>query len=242
MTQRANPKDVLAIFAKHYKKFRDLKNFPILERLVLLIIGREMDSSAAEKSLENLKSDFVDWNEMRLGRIDDIKTAMKEMGAPDSDLRALHLREMLGKVFTERHMLDAEFLRTEDKEKRAAFLAGLPGLDFAQCQALEASILGEADDVPFSLQVQRVCQRLGWIPKGSSVAVTKAKKMLFEFSEGDTVNITYGLARVGEEVCHTHNPECARCLLHGVCPTGKQILSGKHHADSSHEKQSSHEK
>jgi endonuclease III len=230
MTQRANPSDVLAAFAKHFKKFRDLRQVPVLERLVLLIVGREVAMDAADACLENLKRDFVDWNEVRLGRIDDIKTAMRVTGATDTDLRALHLREMLGKVFTERHMLDADFLLTEEREKRATFLAGLPGLDYPQCQALEASLVADAGDIPLSSQAQRVSQRLGWIPKGSSVAVTKAKKTLLESGNGDPINLTYGLVRIGEEHCHSHNPDCPRCPLNHVCPAAKtgNDAGGKH--------------
>lgn len=230
MTPRAQSSDVLSALVKRYKKLGDLKDHPVLERLVLLVIGREVSFAGAMASLENLKKNFVDWNEVRLGRIDDIKTAMRPAGAPDADLRALHLREMLGKVFTERHMLDAEFLLTEDREKRAAFLAGLPGLDFAQAQALEASILAPTGEIPLTSQVQRVAQRLGWLPKGSAIAVTKARKALLDHAQGDPVNLTYGLVRVAEEHCHTHHPDCPACPLAQLCPAAKAIAGAQREA------------
>jgi endonuclease III len=223
MTHRANPNEVLSLLHKHFKKYRDFKNVPILERLVLLIVGREVSSAGADACLECLKKDFVDWNEVRLARVDDMKSCMAELGAPDADLRGLKLREMLGKVFTERHMLDAEFIRDEEREKRTAFLAGLPGLDYAQCQALEASLLAEREDVPFSSQIQRVTQRLGWLPKGKDISIAKAKKTLADIADGDTVNLVYGLVRIAEDHCHPRNPDCPRCPLHSVCPTAKSL-------------------
>lgn len=223
MSQRANPNEVLAIFAKHYKKFRDFKDVSVFHRLVLLVIGREVSAPAADTALRRIEENFVDWNEVRLARIDELKTAMRDIGAADLDSRALRLREMLGKVFTERHMLDAEFLREEDREKRAAFLAGIPGLDYAQCQTLEASLLAEKQDIPVSSQAQRVAQRLGWLPKGKDAAIAKVKAALLEAARGDSVNLTYGLVRIAEDFCHARNPECPRCPLHGLCPAAKQF-------------------
>lgn len=222
MTSRANPSDVLALLAKHYGKYRDFKDVSMLERLIILVLGREALAEKVDVVLQKLKSDFTDWNEIRLARIDDTRLIISHAGVPDSESRALRMREMLSKVFTERHMLDAEFLREEDKDKRAAFLAGLPGMDYPMVQALECSLAVEKQDFPLSSHVTRVGQRLNWIPKGKDFAITKAKKTFTDIAEGDTVNLTYGLVRVAEDHCHLRTPDCPGCILNAVCPTAKK--------------------
>lgn len=223
MTSRANPSDVLAAFAVHYKKYRDFKEVPILERLILLVIGRETDPAKVEPVLEKLKTKFVDWNEVRLARIEDIRNIIALAGVPDAESRALRLRELLSKVFTERHMLSAEFLRDEDnKENRAGFLAGLPGMDYPMVQAVECSLQLEKDEFPLSNHMQRVAQRLNWIARGNAFTVTKAKKTLEDIANGDLVNLTYAMVRVGEDYCHSRSPECPNCFLTTLCPTGKK--------------------
>lgn len=227
MTSRANSGEVLAVFAKHYKKYRDFREVPMLERLILLIVGCEATPEKVDVVVSKLKSQFVDWNELRLARIDDTRSIIGEAGVSDPESRALRMREMLSKLFTERHMLDAEFLREEDREKRADFLSGLPGLDFAMVQALECSILVdkgliEKGEFPLPTQIQRVGQRLGWLPKGKDLSVVKARKTLSDLCDNDAVNLTYALVRVAEDHCHPRNPACPSCPLHSVCPTGRR--------------------
>lgn len=194
----------------------------MLERLILLILGRETPAEKVDAALQRLKTEFVDWNEVRLARIDDTQSILAQAGIPEAPSRALRVREMLSKVFTERHMLDAEFLREEDKDKRATFLAGLPGIDYPMVQALECSLLLEKQEYPLSPHVTRVGQRLGWLPKGKDLAITKAKKTLIELSEGDPVNLTYSLVRVAEEYCHAKTPNCPSCILSSLCPSSKK--------------------
>ncbi|MBI3819925.1 MAG: hypothetical protein HY286_14605 [Planctomycetes bacterium] len=224
MTSRANPSDVLALLAKHYQKYRCFKDTPMLERLILLILGREAPHEKVDIVLQKLKDVFVDWNELRLGRIEDMRAIIAESGVSDPESRALRLREMLSKLFTERHMLDAEFLREEDKEKRSTFLAGLPGIDYAMVQAIECSLqyYKTEPDIALSNHLTRVAQRLQWLPKGKELLVSKAKKTLLDISEGDPVNLAYGLVRVAEEYCHSRTPECPNCILSSVCPTSKK--------------------
>ncbi|MFN0206844.1 MAG: hypothetical protein ACKVS6_11110 [Planctomycetota bacterium] len=224
MTSRANPSEVLAAFAAHYKKYRDFKEVPILERLILLVIGRETDPEKMDPVLDKLKSDFVDWNEVRLARIDDIRNLISAAGVPDPESRGLRLRELLSKVFTERHMLSAEFLRDEDnKENRAGFLAGLPGMDYPMVQALECSLQLEKNEFPLSNHAQRVGQRLNWFARGNAFTVTKAKKTMEDIADGDLVNLTYAMVRVAEDYCHSRSPNCPSCFLITLCPTGKKF-------------------
>ena len=230
MTSRANPSDVLAIFAKTFKKFRAFKGMPLLERLVHLLVGKDVPAAKADAVLDRLKKEWVDWNEVRLARIDDVRTIVATTGAPNPEVRAIRLRDLLTKVFTERHALDVEHLRAAEEkdrpkkqEERTLFLAGLPGLDFAQLQAFEASVAEEAGDIPVSPQAIRVAQRLGWI---AAVGGAKAKKVLLDAADGDPVNLTYGLVRIAEEHCFPRNPSCPTCPLNVVCPTGKRVLRG----------------
>ena len=70
---------------------------------------------------------------------------------------------MLNKIFSDRHILDLEFLREEDREKRAAFLAGLPGLDFPSLQAFEASLLEEKGEIPLTERIPKAPLSRSWI-------------------------------------------------------------------------------
>lgn len=219
MPAKARPSEVLAALAKAYKKIGSMQGVPLLERLVMILVGRDVTWAKVSPAVERLKKGYVDWNEVRLARVDDLRAILDAAGAKDSEVRSIHLREMLSKVFTDRHALDAEFLAEEDREKRAAFMAGLPGIDFAQAQAFEASIAAEKDDVPITPQILRVATRLGWL--GKSTPVAKAKKVLADAAHGDTVSLTYGLVRIAEEVCHVRNPECPQCPLQHTCPVGR---------------------
>jgi endonuclease III len=219
MASRANPNDVLGIFSRTFRKFRSMHGLPLLERLLYLLLGRDVPAAKVDPVLERLKKEYVDWNEVRLARVDDLREIIASTGAPDAELRAIRLRDLLTKVFTDRHALDVEFLRDEDRDKRTLFLASLPGLHFAQAQAFEASLAQEKDDIPVSPHALRVAQRLGWV-RGS--AVTKAKKILSEIGGSDPVNLVYGLVRIAEDTCFVRHPNCPACPLQPVCPVGRK--------------------
>ncbi len=221
MSSRASSTEVLAIFAKTYKKYRGFQGVPLLERLVLILLGRDLAPTKADPVLEKIKKEFVNWNEARLARVEDLRRIIAQSGAPDAAHRAMLLRELLSKVFVRRHALEADFLRDEDKDARAEFLSGLPGLDYAQCQAFEASLQDEKGEIPVTPHAQRVAQRLGWLPKGSP-PLMKSRKVLTDAAHGDPVNLIYGLVKVGEDYCHSRTPDCPRCPLQAVCPTGKK--------------------
>src|SRR5262245_41274050 len=125
MVQRAKPGEVRSALAKAYRKYGSMDGASLLERLVMFLVGRDVAWQKVSPAVERIKRRYVDWNEVRIARVDDLREILQMTGAKDPEVRSIHLREMLTKVFTDRHALDAEFLADADREKRASFMAGL---------------------------------------------------------------------------------------------------------------------
>ena len=79
------------------------------------------------------------------------------------------------------------------------------------------------DVFPVDVNVLRIAERLGAIPKG--LDHTKAQEALARIApDGRSKELHIGLIVHGRLVCTPRNPKCGICPLLAQCPTGKNEL------------------
>lgn len=131
---------------------------PVLEHLLLGVCLEDADLPAAETVLERLKTDFHDWNEVRVSSVPELHEATK--GLPHREEKALRIKKVLQSLFESTYTFDLEELRRKPLGQAAKRLSKLQGVSpFAIAYTVQVALGGHA--IPVDEGVARLMVRLG---------------------------------------------------------------------------------
>lgn len=195
-----------------------------LEQLILLLLSQGVDVKKARTAMRRLRSEYVDWNEVRVTGVYELQGVLKPLGTRRALARAQQLQELLDTVYNRFNKLNLDFLYnpgsdpelTRKKERFHGYLA-----DRSPALAAMMTIHGsQRSDLAVGAGIPKVVQRFGWID-GKSATVPKARKALQELvDEKERVGVQWRLYLLLEETCRPRDPLCPECNLRRVCPTG----------------------
>jgi endonuclease III len=97
------------------------------EALICGIIHERMNGSAAQRALRGLRSSFVDWNDLRVSRVEEVVEALGE-DTPASRAAALSLTTALKDIFDEYHKISLQALKTQGKRPARQCLERFEGV------------------------------------------------------------------------------------------------------------------
>ncbi|MBZ0136646.1 MAG: hypothetical protein K8I27_09765 [Planctomycetes bacterium] len=89
----------LAKWKKDYSKALDSDNSSPVSHLCLTILMRNNNITNATKACNILRERFVDWNEIRVSPIAEVRDALEEVQCPNAEQKAYALRRFLRDVF-----------------------------------------------------------------------------------------------------------------------------------------------
>jgi endonuclease III len=131
------------------------------EALICGIINERMSESAAQKAIREIKSAFVDWNDLRVSRVEEIVEALGEDTAA-SRAAALALTSALRGVFDEYHRISLLALKKLGKRPARQGLEKLEGASrFVVNYCLLTSL--QAHAIPLTDQMVEYLRRNGVI-------------------------------------------------------------------------------
>lgn len=102
----------LKVVKKHFKPTAPPKDRTVLEYLIIACCGENSPQDAADKVFAALRSDYFDWNEVRVSTLRELAEAMKPLNDPEE--AATRLKRVLQSVFETHYTFDLEPMRKQN--------------------------------------------------------------------------------------------------------------------------------
>jgi endonuclease-3 len=200
---------------------------PPLEQLVLGLLGEQTSERKAEQGLRRLRTDFVDFNEVRVTRPHEVAKAIQMVAEPH--LKAWRIVRVLRQVFLRHGQVDLDFLSRLPLDQARGLLEQLDGVDARTVATVVLLSLG-GNALPADAAVVRLSKRIGLVPRGWSAE--QVQQALEEAVPPGDKSVFYRLMLVhGEKVCLVKTTRCAACALRHSCESSRvrpqRAASGK---------------
>ena len=115
-----------------------------IEALIYGVVSERLSESAAKKAMKGFRETFVDWNDLRVSRAEEIVEVLREDTANSRDT-ASSLTMVLRAVFDEYHALDLHALKKIGKRPAKKMIEDLEGADhFAVSYCMLTALQGHA--------------------------------------------------------------------------------------------------
>ena len=208
-----------ALLKKHYDPLPEPEKRPVLEHLLYAICREGSTREQADKAFHNLKSNFFDWNEVRVSSPHELEDALS--GLPNAEERAKRLIGILQELFESTFSFDMDDLDKKKGLKEAAkALSRMNDVnDYAVAWVVQQALGGHA--VPLDAPTLRVLQRLG-VVDGDPEDLEHLRgsvEHLIPKARGPVFSETISMA--ARDFCWEDAPNCAACPLTRECPTGQ---------------------
>jgi endonuclease III len=99
-----------------------------IEALVYGVVSERISETATQRAMKGFRDTFVDWNDLRVSRVEEIVEVLREDTAA-SRATAFALTTALRAVFDEYHTLSLQNLKKIGKRPAKQALEGLDGMD-----------------------------------------------------------------------------------------------------------------
>lgn len=191
----------------------------LLEIGFLCVLYRRLSESAAEKTLQALRSTFPDWNELRVSQGQEFQHLVQTKSAELAMQVTREVREYLQEIYQKIHGFNLDVIKG-DVAEAARFASHLPFLGASAGHYL--LLLANPGELPISPAVVRTLDRLGIFKRTSSIKKAQAG---IEGSVPESMRRDFAirLGFVVEKWCDAKKPLCWECPLVGGCPHGKKV-------------------
>src|SRR2546425_7790879 len=88
---------IIPLLKKKYESPAHREPLPVLEHLILGILSDGTTTTKADAAFQRLKTQYFDWNEVRVSAVVELQEALKEL--PDAEQRAVRLKGCLRHLF-----------------------------------------------------------------------------------------------------------------------------------------------
>lgn len=211
-----------AVYGSGIKYFHDLD--PLSEAVSALLSHRTKNSNSA-KAFANLSHTFGSWEAVRDAPIDAVQAAITPCTWPEQ--KAPRIQQVL-RIITERHgSLSLDFLAHMEVRLARQWLEELPGVGPKTSAAIMSFSTLRAKALPVDSHHFRVAVRLSIID--AKIGEAKANRVLENllpphFTAQEVYDNHQVMMLHGQRLCFHYHPDCTRCVLLDLCPTGKTIL------------------
>jgi endonuclease III len=185
---------------------------PALEELMMGILTSGMSERRANAALTTLAGSFVDWNEMRIGDVNEIAGRIGEV--ENAAHLARCIRFVLQRVYDIHNEMSLEFLQDKSSREAVRLVAQIEG--FPESAVARATLLSmQHESIPLTPGVVNVCRRLALIEDGNDHRLDKhmPREKLYEFH--------WLVTRHAQAVCLADEPLCEECVLRVDCRAGR---------------------
>lgn len=102
----------LKVVKKHFKPAAPPKDRTVLDHLIVACCVENSPQDAADKVFDSLKTDYFDWNEVRVSTLRELADVMKPLNDPEES--ATRLKRVLQSVFETHYSYDLEPMRKQN--------------------------------------------------------------------------------------------------------------------------------
>jgi len=207
-----------SLLAKHYK----LPDPPpakedLVDRIVATVLWLDAPPSRAERAFEELRDEFVDWNELRVTVTTDIGRVLEGCGLPA--IKGAILKRILGRAVEDFFCFDFARLFEKPREEIKKWWMGIQGVPHDYAAAILYYVY-DYDRVLVGPDIARLIRRLGLVAEDTRPEEIE-KRMVGVMPARDALEIYSALRQHARTVCKPEDYDCTACVLLGECVTGK---------------------
>ena len=198
-----------------------------LDELVSSLLSHRTRNSESNAAYKELRARFADWIAVRDAPTADVQDAIKTCNWPEQ--KAPRIQQIL-RLVTERRggELTLDFLEFLTVREARDWLEELPGVGPKTSAAVLIFSRLRRRALPVDSHHHRVAQRLGLIPTSLDVGPAHAvlEEMLPPEWDAQKVYDDHEILMFhGQRCCFFRGPECERCVLLDLCPSGQERLT-----------------
>ena len=210
------------VYGKGIKYFHDLDP---LSELVSSLLSHRTKNKDSGKAYDNLVEQFGSWEAVRDAPTDEVQLAIRPCTWPEQ--KAPRLQQVLRMITQRNGILSLDNLSGMSITEAREWLEELPGVGPKTSAAVLSFSTMRGKALPVDSHHFRVAVRLGIIDK--KIGEAKAHEVLeallpADFTAQDVYDNHQLMMLHGQKCCYHFHPDCERCVLLDICPTGKEIL------------------
>jgi endonuclease III len=207
--------DVQALLKKRYKLGPAVEKMTILEAVVYGICHEDSTREQANQALSRFKDGFFDWNEV--SSLEEIQGVLA--GMTDAEGRAFRIRRFLRQMFEKTYGFNLDPLTKKPQKESIKALEEYDAMasDYVLATVIRLALGGHA--IPVDSACFRVFLRLDVAEESSDPPTLRGileravpKNRGSEFSDL--------IEELAHDTCIEGEPDCPRCELRKLCPTG----------------------
>ena len=193
-----------------------------LSELVSSLLSHRTKNADSGRAFKQLRERFPNWESVCNAPTAQVQEAIAPCTWPEQ--KAPRLQSILRQIRDERGELTLDFLQDFSPQDARAWLERLPGVGPKTSAAVLLFSRLRVAALPVDSHHHRVAQRLGLISLTVSVGPSHAilaAQLPPEWNAQQVYDNHEVLMLHGQRVCHFHNPQCRRCVVLDLCPTGQ---------------------
>ena len=179
-----------------------------LDQLILEVIAGQVSRRRAAQTLQILRDEFVDWNEVRVSRDRELAKTADAVGLTDE--QAGRLRTTLTALFDRTNVLSLDHLRGKPHHEVDA-LMGTLGVS-QQAAAATAFLTLELNVLALAPGVLRVLERLGAVVPAASEDEA-LEELGLVVAAAERADFYWLFAAHARGTCRDRTPGCSQCVL-----------------------------
>ena len=214
---------VHGLLKKRYKLEPRPERMSVLEAVVYGICHEGTTREQANQALSRFKDEFFDWNEVRVSSLKEIQGILA--GLSDTEDRARRIRRFLQQLFNKTYSFNAlDALAKKPFKEAVKTLEEYEALnnDYVLATVLQMALGGHA--IPIDAPLRRGLERLGIAEAKMDNEALRGtlERAVPKNRGGEFADL---LEELTHDTCVEGEPDCPRCELKKVCPTGQTRLA-----------------
>lgn len=213
--------EVLTLLKKRYKLEPRAEKLSVLEAIVYGICHEGTTREQAEQALSRFREQFFDWNEVRVSSIEEIQGVLA--GQDQAEERANRLRRFLRQLFDKTYEFALDGLSKKPLKESVKFLSEYEALgsDYVLATVIQQGLGGHA--MPVDQPIRRGLVRLGVVEDEADLHSIRSllERAVPKNRGSEFVDLVEELTH---DTCVEGTPDCPRCELRKICPTGQTRL------------------
>jgi endonuclease III len=213
--------EVHTLLKKHYKLETREERMSVLEAVVYGICHEGTTREQANQALSRFKDSFYDWNEVRVSSVEEIQNVL--VGLPEPEGRAFRIRRFLRQLFEKTYGFALEGLGKKPLKDATKILQEYEAFqsDYVLATVIQQSLGGHA--IPVDAPLRRGLERLHVADASTDDATLRSaiERAVPKNRGSDFVDL---MEELTHDTCVEGMPDCPRCDLKKICPTGQTRL------------------
>ncbi len=186
------------------------------------LLSHRTKNADSGRAFRQLRDRFPIWEAVCDAPTAEVQEAIAPCTWPEQ--KAPRIQSVLRQIRDERGELSLDFLADLPAVEARLWLERIPGVGPKTSAAVLLFSRLRIAALPVDSHHHRVAQRLGLIPLSVSVGpahVLLSAQLPPEWDAQQVYDNHEVLMLHGQQVCHFHNPQCRRCVVLDLCPTGQ---------------------